>query len=188
VLRVAPDVQALVQAAISDKGAAGLLIASWERRETIVVTCEEIVASYEDVLHRPHSFGKFRHISNQSIAASGEALRERSVLVRVDDIPEMVLADPDDNVVLACAVDGNADYVVSRDRHLLELGMHRGIPIVTPEAFAAILCGQVSEELRIHVARPLVKAKLQSLRGPRAVGAAGRGNLRSRVIRRVRRV
>jgi putative PIN family toxin of toxin-antitoxin system len=151
VLRVTPDVQALVQAAISNKGAAGLLIASWEQRETIIVTCEEIVASYEDVLHRPHIFGKFRHISNQSIAASGEALRERSVFVRVDDIPEVVLADPDDDVVLACAVGGNADYIVTRDRHLLELGMHRGIPIVTPEAFAAILRGQVSEELAAYV-------------------------------------
>ncbi len=150
-LRVTPDVQALVQAAISAKGAAGVLIASWERRETIIVTCEEIVAAYEEVLHRPHIIGRFRHISNQSIAASGEALRKQSVFVQVADIPRAVIADPDDDIVLACAVTGNADYVVTRDRHLLDLGMHRGIPVVTPEAFAAILRGQVSEELAAYV-------------------------------------
>jgi putative PIN family toxin of toxin-antitoxin system len=152
VLRVTPDVQALVQAAISGKGAAGVLIASWERRETIIVTCEEIVASYEEVLSRPHITRRFRHISSESIAASGEALRKRSVFVQVGDVPGAVLTDPDDDVILACAVKGNADYIVSRDRHLLELGTHRGIPIVTPETFAAILRGQVSEEFRNYFA------------------------------------
>jgi predicted nucleic acid-binding protein len=50
----------------------------------------------------------------------------------------MVMADPDDDIVLACAVNGNADYVVARDAHLLALGSSR-MPIVTPEVFLSIL-------------------------------------------------
>jgi uncharacterized protein len=30
-------------------------------------------------------------------------------------------ADPDDEVVLLCAIDGNADYLVSEDRHLTDI-------------------------------------------------------------------
>jgi putative PIN family toxin of toxin-antitoxin system len=41
-----------------------------------------------------------------------------------------VTADPDDNRILECAVDGRADLMVSNDRHLLDLKAYDGIPIV----------------------------------------------------------
>lgn len=148
--RVLPDVQALVQAAISAKGAAAAIISSWERGETALITCEEIVAQYEEVMRRPHILRKFAHITNETITASGGALRERSVFVIVSEVQRVVPENPDDDIVLACAVAGNADYVVSRDQHLLKLGTHQGIAIVSAEAFAAILRGQVSEPELIY--------------------------------------
>lgn len=151
--RVTPDVQALVQAAISIKGAAGALIASWERDETTLITCEEIVSEYEDVLTRRHILGKFAHISNETIASSAAALREDSLFVTLSEVPHVVIEDPDDDIVLACAVAGNAEYIVSRDRHLLRLGTHQGIPIVSTETFARILRGQVSEPLEFVYGR-----------------------------------
>jgi predicted nucleic acid-binding protein len=36
-------------------------------------------------------------------------------------------------------VDGLADYIVSGDRHLLDLGEHEGIRILTPRAFLGLL-------------------------------------------------
>jgi uncharacterized protein len=47
--------------------------------------------------------------------------------------------DPSDNVILACAVEGFADYVVSGDHHLTDLKSFHGIPIVTPDTFLALL-------------------------------------------------
>lgn len=46
-------------------------------------------------------------------------------------IHPIVLNDPDDDHVLACALAAKADYIVSGDRHLLDLKEHRGIQIVT---------------------------------------------------------
>jgi len=44
--------------------------------------------------------------------------------------------DPNDNPILACAVEGRADAVVSDDRkHLLSLGQYRGIPILSVPDF-----------------------------------------------------
>ncbi len=151
--RVTPDVQALVQAAISSKGPAGALIASWEREETTLITCEEIILEYENVLRRRHIIGRFAHISNETIAASAAALREDSLFVTLRDVPRVVTEDPDDDVVLACAVAGNAEYIVSRDRHLLRLDTYQGIPIISTEAFARILRGQVSEPLELVYGR-----------------------------------
>jgi putative PIN family toxin of toxin-antitoxin system len=50
-----------------------------------------------------------------------------------------VKADPDDDRVLECAVAGNADILVSNDKHLSELKVFRGIPIVTGKQFRRIL-------------------------------------------------
>jgi len=49
-------------------------------------------------------------------------------------IGPVILADPDDDIVLATAVAGGADAIVSGDAHLLGIGEFRGMPIVTPAA------------------------------------------------------
>ncbi|HET6947289.1 MAG TPA: PIN domain-containing protein [bacterium] len=152
--RVVPDVRALIQAAISSTGPAALLIASWEQGDSSLITCEQIMADYASVLRRPHIIGKFRHITPQRVATSVTALRSHAILVTLTDIPRVVPEDPDDDVVVACAVLGSADYIVSRDRHLLRLGAHQGIPVVSTEAFARILRGQVSEPLELVCGRP----------------------------------
>jgi predicted nucleic acid-binding protein len=48
-------------------------------------------------------------------------------------------ADPDDNRVLECAVDGKADLAVTNDHHLLDLRMCRGIAIIAGSDFRRTL-------------------------------------------------
>jgi uncharacterized protein len=43
--------------------------------------------------------------------------------------------DPSDDIYLACAVEGSADYIVSGDHHLTDLRVFQGIRIVNPAAF-----------------------------------------------------
>jgi putative PIN family toxin of toxin-antitoxin system len=45
-------------------------------------------------------------------------------------VPPTVLADPDDDHVIACAVAAKADLIVSGDSHLLALKKHQNIPIL----------------------------------------------------------
>jgi putative PIN family toxin of toxin-antitoxin system len=47
--------------------------------------------------------------------------------------------DPDDNIILECAIEGNVDYIVSQDKHLLKLKEFKDIKIITPEEFLKIL-------------------------------------------------
>jgi putative PIN family toxin of toxin-antitoxin system len=49
----------------------------------------------------------------------------------------VIAADPTDNIFLECAVEGCADYIVSGDKHLLDLTAYKGIPIVRASAFLA---------------------------------------------------
>jgi uncharacterized protein len=58
----------------------------------------------------------------------------------ITDVPPVV-RDPNDDMVVACAVAVNANYIVTRDKDLLDLGTHEGIEMVTPEAFLHIVRG-----------------------------------------------
>ena len=49
------------------------------------------------------------------------------------DVPRVIENDTDDDHVLACALAGRADLIVSGDKRLRSLGgQYQGIPIVTP--------------------------------------------------------
>jgi len=49
------------------------------------------------------------------------------------------VSDDADNRVLEAAVAGGADFIVSGDAHLLDLGDFEGIPIVAPARFWSVL-------------------------------------------------
>lgn len=48
---------------------------------------------------------------------------------------KVVKQDPKDNKILECAVAGDANYIVTGDKHLLKLRQFEGIKIVTPADF-----------------------------------------------------
>ena len=52
--------------------------------------------------------------------------------LEIDAIPD----DPTDNKILACAVEGEADYIISGDHHLTDLKIFQGIKIVDPSTFS----------------------------------------------------
>jgi predicted nucleic acid-binding protein len=56
-------------------------------------------------------------------------------------IEPVIIADPDDDVVLACAIAARAEAIVSGDNHLLDLKQYEGIPILT----AAQLLAQIEQ-------------------------------------------
>lgn len=46
-----------------------------------------------------------------------------------------ITKDPDDNKILECAFEARADFIVSGDNHLLEIGAFKGIEIMSPSDF-----------------------------------------------------
>ena len=53
-----------------------------------------------------------------------------------------VCRDPYDNVIIECAVAGNADFIVTGDKDLLIHKSFRGIFIIPPHKFLKILLGE----------------------------------------------
>ncbi len=60
---------------------------------------------------------------------------ETAMLVEPEIVLDIIQNDPPDNRILECAVAADCDYIVSGDRHLLEIKRFGNIRIVKPENF-----------------------------------------------------
>jgi uncharacterized protein len=72
----------------------------------------------------------------------------RSLVLELEAMAEMVApsrtimavkADPYDNMILECAFEAKVDFVVSGDKHLLELKRFEKIPILSPAQFLEVI-------------------------------------------------
>ncbi len=79
------------------------------------------------------------YIEERDVIDFLEVLNTTVKFVGVKSRIKVVKEDPEDDVVLATAYDGRADYVVSGDRHLLKLKKFRRIKIVTVVEMLRIL-------------------------------------------------
>ena len=94
-----------------------------------LVTSSALLAELRDVLGREHLASRLatqRSSVEQAIAFYAD------LAIRVSPLstPRVVPGDVDDDHVIAAAVAGSADLVVSGDRHLLSMGSHQDIGIV----------------------------------------------------------
>ena len=64
---------------------------------------------------------------------------EKSILVIPKRKVNVVKDDSDDNKFIEAALEGKADYIVTQDRHLLNIKEFEGIKMVTPKEFLRIL-------------------------------------------------
>lgn len=80
---------------------------------------------------------KFPERLDAVILETEGALFDLAVHIEPTETLSVIHEDPSDNRVLECAVSGQAEAIISGDRHLLALGSFRGIPILTPQAALA---------------------------------------------------
>jgi putative PIN family toxin of toxin-antitoxin system len=131
-MRVVLDTNVLVSALVGHGKPRRLLFKLLEGHE--VVSSKQMLTELEDVLSRERFGFTQRQIDEfLSIMARG------FIIVRLAECPEVIPEDPDDDVVLATASEGQAGYVVSGDRHLLKLGQYRGIKIVAVKEMLELL-------------------------------------------------
>jgi putative PIN family toxin of toxin-antitoxin system len=73
------------------------------------------------------------------------------VEVTKDDVKPVIAADPDDDLILACAVKGRADYLVTYDPHLLTLGdEYEGVRICDGLHFLYAVRGDVPPDAEVR--------------------------------------
>jgi hypothetical protein len=137
-MRVVLDANIYVSALINAKGNPSRIILAWERGEFDVLISEAILDEIGRVLRFPRIVKRHRQEEN-SIQRFLRLLENEALLVEPDQALNVIKVDESDNRYLECALEGKAQYVVSGDNHLLDIGEYRGILILAPVAFVAIL-------------------------------------------------
>ena len=82
--------------------------------------------------------GKFE-MPREDVALYSEIILSHSELVCPAFTLNVIIKDPADDRILECAVEGEVDYLVSGNKHLLDVKEFRGIKIVTARQILEIL-------------------------------------------------
>lgn len=103
-------------------------------------TTPTLLAELRDVLKRPKFVARLKRVGTtpKKLSIQYAALAK---LAHPEPIEPVILADPDDDAVLACALSANAQVITSGDSHLLALKTYQGIPILTAREFLDRLAG-----------------------------------------------
>ena len=128
--RVIIDTNIIVSAFLFETGTpAHIFDAVYEHH--ILLFSAETYAELCDVLLRP-KFDRYalREERINFLATFAQIATEIAVRTEV-----AVCRDPKDDKFLALAADGQADYIVSGDQDLRDLGNFKGIPVLTPREF-----------------------------------------------------
>ena len=84
---------------------------------------------------RNHLVGKFSY-TVQEAAEAVRLLQSQMETVVPGELQQSVCRDPDDDWILATAVAGQAQCIVTGDKDLLVLRQYEGIEVVSPRDFA----------------------------------------------------
>jgi putative PIN family toxin of toxin-antitoxin system len=134
-LRVVLDTNVYISIFTNPKGELGAI---WEhalRGTYTPLISPYIIAELAGVLRE-----KFKWPEND-IKARAKRFSRIAEIVTPKIVPHVIEDDPADDHILACAQEGQADLIVSGNKHLRRLKVYKGIPIIRPTDFLHTLAG-----------------------------------------------
>ena len=137
-LRAVVDTNLLVSGFISPRSYPREIITRWRRAEFTLVTSREIIEEANRVLRLPRIQVKY-HLTEADIQAFVFTLICQTEYVAGRLNLTNVAPDPGDDKIISCAVEAQADFVVTGDKPLQKLEEYQGIKIVNAQAFIEAL-------------------------------------------------
>jgi len=137
-MRVVLDANIYISSLISSQGNPASIINRWLSGEFDVLLSQPIVDEILRVTGYERLQNKYKKIRENRLEFV-ELISEQGVWIEPTDSLNVVSADKSDNRYIECAVAGGATYVVSGDEHLLDIGNHQGISIISPATFVTLL-------------------------------------------------
>jgi uncharacterized protein len=137
VLTAVIDSTVLVSAFLTEGGVSAELLRYAREGVFLVFLSEDIFAETQHTL----AYSRLRERYEYTDADVTDFLnRLRVAAILVEELPHLtVVRDPNDDMVIATAVQAQAAYIVTRDNDLLSLQQYEDITMISPEAFIAIV-------------------------------------------------
>ena len=136
-MKVVFDTNVLIAALITEGLCSSLLIRARKHNFDLILS-DDILREFKGILKN-----KFKLSSadiSEIIAIITEAASE---IIHKTTCSPCICRDPNDDMIIACAVEARAQFIISGDHHLIDLGTYENIRIVNPDLFLKLMVGIV---------------------------------------------
>ena len=137
-LKIVIDTNVFVSATITEKGKPAQILKVWREKKLEVIISSEILKEIGQVVFR-HKIKKISFWTEKERYQFIEDLARICILTPGSLQLKQAVKHTQDHKFLVAAIEGKADYIVSGDRHLRDLGVCEGIKIVSANEFLQIL-------------------------------------------------
>jgi hypothetical protein len=138
--RVVLDTNVIASGLIIPTGPPGTILIAWKDRRLDLIVSPTLLREVADILSRP-KIARTYGLTADAVTGVLQLLHSQAIRVPGLLAIPRTARDPRDDHILACAVEGHADYIVSGDDDLLSLGRYAGIPIFRPATYVRLLEG-----------------------------------------------
>ena len=132
-MRVVLDTNVLISATFWN-GDSSRILDKVERKEIELIISKETLEEFIAVLGYKEIQDKVKD-KYLEMKRTVEKIISISTIVEPHQKFKIIEDDPDDDKFLDCAIEGNVEFIISQDRHLLKLQEFEGIKIITPSEF-----------------------------------------------------
>ena len=137
-LKIVIDTNVFVSATITEKGKPAQILKVWREKKLEVIISPEILKEIGQVVFR-HKIKKISFWTEKERYQFIEDLARICILTPGSLQLKQAVKHTQDHKFLVAAIEGKADYIVSGDRYLRDLGVYKGIKIVSASEFLQIL-------------------------------------------------
>lgn len=140
-IKVVLDANVFVSAVLKPVSNPGRILDLVRNGKIELIVSAEILGEVKATLAYPH-LKKLHRRSPRWIKKFLLELAESATTTPGTLAVAVIENDPSDNIYLACALEGGADFIISGDHHLTDLGNFQGIPILNPATFLKVMAGK----------------------------------------------
>ncbi|MBS3159544.1 putative toxin-antitoxin system toxin component, PIN family [Candidatus Woesearchaeota archaeon] len=127
-MRVILDTNVFVSGIFWEGNFCSQIIDKWKNKKFELVSTMDILEEFVETLKN------FKiQMPDKMIEEWKNLIIENSVIIKQKIKLNAIKDDPNDNKFLEAGISGNADLIISQDKHLLKLKEYQGIRIVNPE-------------------------------------------------------
>ena len=120
-------------AALLSKGLASNILKAGGKKKVNIFVSDKILHEIERKM-----LGKFK-VNNTCVEDFIRVILANTKLIFPTKKLKVMKIDPDDNKILECAVEAEANLIISMDKHLLKLKKYKGIGVVHPKTLTWII-------------------------------------------------
>lgn len=127
--RIVFDTNVLISA-VFFKGKPAVILEAWRTGKLEIILSQEILEEYSKVLERLSE--RYPSIDTSGILSM---FTTGCRMIEPEAIGKQICEDPEDDKFIAAAIGGEAETIISGDKHLLEVKGYSGIEILRPAEF-----------------------------------------------------